>query len=306
MRVEQLRCLVEVAVHISISKVAQQMFMTQQAVSLNIKQLEKELDCTLLIRNSKGVTLTEEGKATVAFAKHVLEQRGELAEVLNQLEHRQTEVQERHIRINSISTVTNIVLPKIIGQINKKQKNVTIRMDMVDALETVIKSIKDQESDIGLITFNAKELMRIMEDFQGEILLDVLARDEMIGVVNRKHYNGEIDYIRADDCFSSSQLRTIYNITPVEEMRELAQNSHMIVSSDADFHRNMLKYADAIVIMAGLAYEYFFSSKNFIALPVEGIDVPLIHAAIYRKNADSWIEEFVKMIRKEMHVNGKT
>ena len=89
-------------------------------------------------------------------------------------------------------------------------------------------------------------------------------------------------------------------------MRELAQNSHMIVSSDADFHRNMLKYADAIVIMAGLAYEYFFSSKNFIALPVEGIDVPLIHAAIYRKNADSWIEEFVKMIRKEMHVNGKT
>ena len=306
MRLEQLRCLVEVAEHNSISKVAQQMFMTQQAVSLNIKQLEKELDCTLLIRNSKGVTLTEEGKATVAFAKHVLEQRGELAEVLNQLEHRQTEVQERHIRINSISTVTNIVLPKIIGQINKKQKNVTIRMDMVDALETVIKSIKDQESDIGLITFNAKELMRIMEDFQGEILLDVLARDEMIGVVNRKHYNGEIDYIRADDCFSSSQLRTIYNITPVEEMRELAQNSHMIVSSDADFHRNMLKYADAIVIMAGLAYEYFFSSKNFIALPVEGIDVPLIHAAIYRKNADSWIEEFVKMIRKEMHVNGKT
>ena len=306
MRLEQLRCLVEVAEHNSISKVAQQMFMTQQAVSLNIKQLEKELDCTLLIRNSKGVTLTEEGKATVAFAKHVLEQRGELAEVLNQLEHRQTEVQERHIRINSISTVTNIVLPKIIGQINKKQKNVTIRMDMVDALETVIKSIKDQESDIGLITFNAKELMRIMEDFQGEILLDVLARDEMIGVVNRKHYNGEIDYIRADDCFSSSQLRTIYNITPVEEMRELAQNSHMIVSSDADFHRNMLKYADAIVIMAGLAYEYFFSSKNFIALPVEGIDVPLIHAAIYHKNADGWVEEFVKMIRKEMHVNGKT
>ena len=303
MRLEQLRCLVEVAEHNSISKVAQQMFMTQQAVSLNIKQLEKELDCTLLIRNSKGVTLTEEGKATVAFAKQVLEQRGELAERLNQLEHRQTEVQERHIRINSISTVTNIVLPKIIGQINKKQKNVTIRMDMVDALETVIKSIKDQESDIGLITFNAKELMRIMEDFQGEILLDVLARDEMIGVVNRKHYNGEIDYIRADDCFSSSQLRTIYNITPVEKMRDLAQTSHMIVSNDADFHRNMLKYADAIVIMAGLAYEYFFSSKNFIALPVEGIDVPLIHAAIYHKNADGWVEEFVKMIRKEMHVN---
>lgn len=303
MRLEQLRCLVEVAEHNSISKVAQQMFMTQQAVSLNIKQLEKELDCTLLIRNSKGVTLTEEGKATVAFAKQVLEQRGELAERLNQLEHRQTEVQECHIRINSISTVTNIVLPKIIGQINKKQKNVTIRMDMVDALETVIKSIKDQESDIGLITFNAKELMRIMEDFQGEILLDVLARDEMIGVVNRKHYNGEIDYIRADDCFSSSQLRTIYNITPVEKMRDLAQTSHMIVSNDADFHRNMLKYADAIVIMAGLAYEYFFSSKNFIALPVEGIDVPLIHAAIYHKNADGWVEEFVKMIRKEMHVN---
>ena len=303
MRLEQLRCLVEVAKHHSLSKAAEQMYMTQQAVSLNIKQLEKELDSTLLVRNSKGVILTEAGKETVTFAEQVLLQKNNLTDLLNQLEHRQTEVQEQHIRISSISTVTNIVLPKIIGQINKEQKNVKIRMDMVDTLETVIKSIRNQESDIGLITFNEKELMRIMEEFQGEILLDVLARDEMIGVVNRKHYNGEVDYIRSEDYFGPSQLRTIYNITPVEKMRELAQNSYMIVSNDADFHRNMLKYADAIVIMAGFAYEYFFSSKNFIALPVEGIDVPLIHAAIYHKNADSWVEEFVKRIRKEMHVN---
>ena len=306
MRLEQLRCLVEVAEHNSISKVAQQMFMTQQAVSLNIKQLEKELDCTLLIRNSKGVTLTEEGKETVAFAKQVLEQRGELAERLNQLGKRKTEEKEHNIRIRSISTVTNIVLPKIIGRLNKQKQNIHIHMNMVERLETVILGLRTNEADIGLVTFNEKELLRIIEAFQGEFVLEVLARDEMVGVVNKKHYDGDLDYIRIVDCFHHSQLRTIYDITPVEEMRELAQNSHMIVSSDADFHRNMLKYADAIVIMAGLAYEYFFSSKNFIALPVEGIDVPLIHAAIYRKNADSWIEEFVKMIRKEMHVNGKT
>lgn len=300
MRLEQLRCLTEVAKNRSISKVAQQLYMTQQAVSLSIRQLEKELDCTLLIRNSKGVTLTEAGKATVAFAEQVLEEKENLKSVLDQLEERESDEEERHIHICSISTVINHVLPKIIAHVHKK--NVTVKLDMVDDLETVIQKIKNQESDIGLITFNEQELLRIMENFQGEIVLDVLARDKMIAVFNRKHYDGETDSIPMEECFNTTQVRTLYNITPVENMRQGAQAMAAICSSDADFHRNMLKYADAMVLMAGFSYQYFFSSKNFVALPVEGLDVPMVHAAIYHKNAENWTEELIRMIRQEMRV----
>ena len=46
----------------SFSKAAKELFMTQPAVSQSIMQLEKELDIRLFNRNSKGVSLTNEGK----------------------------------------------------------------------------------------------------------------------------------------------------------------------------------------------------------------------------------------------------
>lgn len=46
----------------SISKAATQLYISQPAVSITIKKLEKSLNTTLFIRKPKGVTLTENGK----------------------------------------------------------------------------------------------------------------------------------------------------------------------------------------------------------------------------------------------------
>ena len=59
MRIEQLRCIVDIAETGSLTATAQRQFITQQAVSKTIKQLEKELDATLLIRTHAGVSFTE-------------------------------------------------------------------------------------------------------------------------------------------------------------------------------------------------------------------------------------------------------
>lgn len=46
----------------SISKAAQQLFISQPALSKSIKKLEEALNVRLFIRSSKGVILTPEGK----------------------------------------------------------------------------------------------------------------------------------------------------------------------------------------------------------------------------------------------------
>ncbi|MBQ3120777.1 MAG: LysR family transcriptional regulator, partial [Peptococcaceae bacterium] len=68
MRIEQLHCIVDIAETGSITATAQRQFVTQQAVSKTIKQLEKELNATLLIRTRTGVSFTEIGKELVTFA----------------------------------------------------------------------------------------------------------------------------------------------------------------------------------------------------------------------------------------------
>ena len=58
----QIDCFITAANSGSLASAAKELFLTQQAVSQNILNLEKETGCTLFIRNKKGVTLTGEGK----------------------------------------------------------------------------------------------------------------------------------------------------------------------------------------------------------------------------------------------------
>lgn len=55
----------------SISKAAEELFISQQALSQSVKSLEKELDCRLLYRTSKGIKLTEDGKYLKGKFKYI-------------------------------------------------------------------------------------------------------------------------------------------------------------------------------------------------------------------------------------------
>lgn len=56
----------------SFKKAAEALYTTQPHISKVIKNLEEELGMTLLKRDSKGVTLTEEGKIVYAYANEIL------------------------------------------------------------------------------------------------------------------------------------------------------------------------------------------------------------------------------------------
>lgn len=51
-----------VATNLSFSKTAEELFVSQPAISRQISQLEKELGCKLFRRNNQGTVLTEEGR----------------------------------------------------------------------------------------------------------------------------------------------------------------------------------------------------------------------------------------------------
>lgn len=50
------------AKHLNFSTAAKELYITQQALSKQISQLEQELDCVLFVRKSRGVILTESGR----------------------------------------------------------------------------------------------------------------------------------------------------------------------------------------------------------------------------------------------------
>jgi hypothetical protein len=64
----------------------------------------------------------------------------------------------------------------------------------------------------------------------------------------------------------------------------------------------MLEKGGTLVLMSGLSYQYFFKNKKYVCVPLEHTDVPMIHAAIYRKDNSAQMQELIQMIRQELHV----
>lgn len=81
---------------LSFTKAAEELFLTQSAVSRQIKLLEERLGATLFERQHRALALTEEGEKLVRVATDVLEQ---LQATVDQLRHRQ-----RHQQVSLTTT----------------------------------------------------------------------------------------------------------------------------------------------------------------------------------------------------------
>lgn len=73
MELKQIKSFIEIVETGSFTAAAQKLFVTQPVLSMQLKELEKELNCQLLMRTSRHMELTEAGKAFYNKAKHMAE-----------------------------------------------------------------------------------------------------------------------------------------------------------------------------------------------------------------------------------------
>lgn len=297
MRFEQLEYLVAVAECGSFSAAAQKLFVTQQAISLGMKQLEQEMGQQLFIKEKNKTILTYQGEKLLEFANRTLREKYDL---LKEFQETMMDNQLAPIKIGSTSCVANITLPSIIAEWELKKRNTFFDIASMESMYTVLQQVATGEKDIGLISMNAQELKRKFAEFEDLLQIELLAQDEIVVVINRKNYKGNQEFIAEEEY--ATQLKTQYNIEPVENWRNTTTVPFTANSNDVDFHRAMLEKANASVTMSGLSYQYFFNNKKYVALPLENVATEIHHVAVYRKNAEPHIQELVYLIRKKMHM----
>ena len=84
MRIEQLQYFESLIQEGSFTKAAEHLHIAQPTLTASIKAIEKELNTKLLLRESTGITLTEEGHKVLRFAQAVLKLHSNLIEEINQ------------------------------------------------------------------------------------------------------------------------------------------------------------------------------------------------------------------------------
>ena len=72
MNFTQLKYAITLANEGNFTKAAEKLYITQPTLSIQIKELEKELNQTLFTRTKKSISLTKEGELFITFARQTL------------------------------------------------------------------------------------------------------------------------------------------------------------------------------------------------------------------------------------------
>ena len=144
MNLQQLEAFVQVAEGKSFSKAAKELFLTQPTISAHIASLERELNARLFVRNTKEVSLSEDGKDLYRYAKQIID-------LQKQIEERfETEEEgSRHCITIAASTIpAQYLLPRVLKRFNEKYPDEQIKIMESDSSK-VVSQIVDHIVDVG-------------------------------------------------------------------------------------------------------------------------------------------------------------
>ena len=131
----------------SISKAANQLYVSQPAVSLAIKQLESNLGVKLFFRTQKGVTLTTEGAMLYNYVKQGCTVIGVGEEKLKEL----SALQAGEINIGASDMTLRFFLLPFIEKFHKNFPLVKIKISNVSTPET-LQQLREGLIDFGVVS----------------------------------------------------------------------------------------------------------------------------------------------------------
>jgi aminoethylphosphonate catabolism LysR family transcriptional regulator len=143
MRYVQLRAFHYVAISGGFSRAAEELFLTQPAISDQVRKLEEEYDILLFNRQRKQVTLTPAGEKLFVITRRMFDAESQGLEFLSE---------SRALRAGTLRIVADAAhhLLPIIGEFRKKYPGVKVIMRAGNTA-TVIESLHSYDADIGVL-----------------------------------------------------------------------------------------------------------------------------------------------------------
>ncbi len=141
----QLKVFEVVARRLSYRRAAEELFLTQPAVSMQVKSLEKQLRVALFEQLGKRVHLTEAGQEVLAYTRTITQQLDELEAVLNRMKG----LSGGKLRI-SVATTANYFIPTLLGTFSRRFPDVTVSLDITNR-ETLLRQLSENTVDLVIM-----------------------------------------------------------------------------------------------------------------------------------------------------------
>ncbi len=305
MTITQLDYIIAVDTHRHFSTAAEQCFVTQPTLSMQIQKLEEELGTKIFDRSKQPVIPTETGEEIIRHARIIVHE----VKMFHQLVKDKQGLLQGELRIGIIPTLAPYLLPMFLQSFLKKYPDVKIRVKEMTT-DVIIEKLKAGKIDAGL-------LVTPLQD--NSIIEYPLFYEELVAYVSKSNAAFKKNYVLADDidlkelwlleeghCFRSQAL----NLCELKK-QNFEQSHFEYEAGSIETLRKMVEMNRGITILPEMAtLDFSVKQMNMVRhfkspAPVREVSLVTHRNYVKKKLVDILKEEVLASLPKKIILNKK-
>lgn len=148
LNLRQLRIFQAVVRHLSFSRAAEELYLSQSAVSQHIRQLEEHLGVELFVQVGKNVNLTEAGSYLMEYADKIFSLLSETQQVMDDIR----ELRRGSLKVAADTAAGVHLVPTLLGQFHHTHPLVKIKLEVANR-RTVLQRLLWNETDLAFMGY---------------------------------------------------------------------------------------------------------------------------------------------------------
>lgn len=169
-----LRTFYYVARYQSFSQAADELSLSQPAVSRQVQSLEGSLGLRLFTSRGRPVVLNEAGRMLFDYAERILRLCDQAQRAMGEL----SDLRRGHVRLVASTTPGNYLLPAILADFSRRHPGIDVDL-VITSSQDALACVADGRADVGVVGMASGQV--------AGLALEPYAEDEMVLVVDTGH-----------------------------------------------------------------------------------------------------------------------
>jgi DNA-binding transcriptional LysR family regulator len=187
---DQLRILKAIAAEGSFKRAADSLYVSQPAVSLQVQNLERQLDVPLFDRGGRRAQMTEAGHLLLMYGEKILSLCQETCRAIEDLQN----LQGGTLIIGASQTTGTYLLPRMIGMFRQRYPDVSVQLQVHSTRRTSW-SVANGQVDVAIIGGE------VPAELQDVLNIQAYAEDELALILPVFHPLAKAETIQKDDLY---------------------------------------------------------------------------------------------------------
>ncbi len=301
LNLNQLRAFYQVAKCQNVSLAARQLFVSQPAVTAQVKLFEESCGLKLFKKKGRNLILTDEGKTLFNFSRKIFEYEKKIEDAVAQMKA----LKKGNLKLGSARTYARYFMPFLLTGFRNAFPDIKIHLDegssreMIHSLielknEVVIIAKADDHPNIAYIPFSREELVLILSPNHRLVRQDSISLEQMAeeAIIMKDPGSGTRRLV--DGLFSDN------GITP----------NVLMETGDAEIIKLLVQHGEGISFLVKEAVAIELQEKKLVSVPLKADPLFLDVTIAYLKNqplsppAQAFLDSLKKLGTKKMRFQG--